>query len=473
MQKKLRIYIWGAGTGAIAEIIQKITGFASVWLLNQTLVKSQYGNYEFALALVSMALILGSGGLQNVAMYRLSRLKAPPEKLAGRELAGSLLSLSLLIAAAIALLLVAALPIVTSIAGKPSLRFWIGGLVLLIPLRVARGIYKNWYEARQLVAESIFYSKIAPTTAKVAFLSISWMAWPTPLGVVVAILFSESCPLAAWYAKTPVNLFPRPRLLSWWDIKYASKLMMTRSLSKTNKRADILMMGGLATSAATAEYVIASKLSIIVLASHKIMNKILRPRIGKFISDSEWLKAETEYDKTRLISLSFSLLYGAIVAYFGVFMLSIFGDYQSAYTATMILVATYIITVSFGMNGEYLNIAGYASWSLIIALLTLFINISLNYMLIPALDEVGASIAMLVSIIFTNSLCAAVVYKLDGIKVYSIDVLAYTLISSSVAILTGFGIMGNILASIILIFISATIILRNRLFVKRLVETLV
>jgi O-antigen/teichoic acid export membrane protein len=472
IDKKIGIYLKSSGTGLVSQVVTKLSAFAAVWLLNRILMKGGYGDYEFALAMVSMLLILGSGGLQYVAMYRISRLDADPETLAGQKLAGALLGWSLLLSAAVALAVGGLAPLVASASGKPELAFWVGVLALLIPIRVALGLYRNWYRARQLVAESLVFGRMGPKVSQVLLLGGAWLVWPTPEGVVTAVLLGEVIPLLLWIIRSPLTPIPRTDLLSGWDVQYAAKLMFTRGLSKSVKRTDVLMMGALATSGATAGYVVASKVAMVLLVGHQLMNLILTPRIGQFIGEDDWAAVREEYHQCRVLALAFALMGGAFLTIFGGWILGWFGDYASAHSVLLILLATYITHVSFGMCGGYLNIAGYAGWTLVTTALVLFTNVALNYMLIPVIGVHGAAVAMFASFLLTNLLTAYLVKRLDDVQTYSLWVGGLTALAACSLGLAVQGTLPDWGAGVVLLIVLGGLLIREANFVKALVQSL-
>lgn len=470
--KKASIYLRSSSTGLLSQVVTKLSGFAAVWLLNHILMKGAYGDYEFALALVSMLLILGSGGLQYVAMYRLSRIDAAPETLAGRNLAGALLGWSLILSGLVSLAVGGMAPVVASASGKPELAYWIAGLALLIPIRVALGLYRNWYRARQLVAEALVFGRMGPKATQVLLLVGVWLMWPTPEGVVAAVLLGEAIPLLIWVIRSPLTPIPRIDFLSGWDVQYAAKLMFTRGLSKSVKRTDVLMMGALATSAATGGYVVASKVAMLLLVGHQLMNLILTPRIGHFIAEDDWTAVQEEYHQCRVLALAFSLMGGAFLATFGGWILSWFGDYASAHPVLLILLATYITHVSFGMCGGYLNIAGYAGWTLATTALVLLMNIALNYVLIPVIGGQGAATAMFASFLLTNLLTAYLVKRLDDVQTYSLWVGGLTAPAACSLGLAAQGTLPNWGAGVIVLVVLCGLLIREASFVLELVRSL-
>lgn len=385
-------------------------------------MKGAYGNYEFAFTVVSLLLLLGSGGLNHAVMYRLSRLDAPPEELDGHDFAGAALGWSLIVSTLFAGGVLVGAPYIEALAGNEDLAFWVSLLAFLMPIGVAREVYKSWFKARQRIPEAILMGKMFPALGKVGFLGAVWLVWQTPQGVVTAILLSELIPILIWYGRSPVNPLNLWGQLSNWDVWYSLKLAVTRGLSKTVKRADILMIGLLATAEATAEYVVAAKIALLLVVVHNILNNVLRPRIGRFLGQENWDAIAREYDQSRTVAFVFALLGTSVLVLFGEPILALFGDYETAYSVLVVLTASHVVHTSFGMCGGYLNIAGYAGWTLVTTISLLVFNVVMNYTLIPLYGAMGASIATLISYTTVNLITSLIVYFIDGVKVYSLEV---------------------------------------------------
>jgi len=430
-------------------------------LLNRILTKGGYGNYEFAFTIVSLLLLIGTGGLNHAVMYRLSRLDSPPEKLDGHDFAGAALGWSLLLSTLFAGFVFWGAPFVETLAGNEDLAFWVSLLAFLIPIGAARGVYQSWHEARQRIPESIFMGTVLPACAKVMLLGAVWMLRPTPESVVGAILLSELIPLLVWYLRTPVNPLGLKGQFTSWDVWYSLKLALTKGISKTLKNADILMMGFLATAESTAEYVVASRFALVLLLVHNILNSVLRPRVGRFLSKEKWSEIEREYDQARSVALIFSLSIACILAFAGKWILGLFGEYEAAYSVLMVLVATHVMSTSFGMCGDYLNIAGYAGWTLATTIALLSLNVSLNFLLIPLLGATGAAFATLTSFAVVNLITVALVFHLDEIRVYSLQLAlpVVGVILGSVA--SAFDILSPVMLGVIFIIIATIIFVQK------------
>jgi O-antigen/teichoic acid export membrane protein len=187
------------------------------------------------------------------------------------------------------------------------------------------------------------------------------------------------------------------------------------------------MVGILASSVATAEYVVASKLAMLLALSHNILNGVLRPRIGRFLSQEDWRSVEREYDQARSVSLITALMGAGSLAILGEWILSFFGGYGSSYPLLLILTGSILLSVSFGMCGGYLGIAGYAGYTLMIGILNLALNLVSNFLLIPEFEATGAALATFISILIGNIAVTSLVYYLDGWTIYPIGVAMFTI----------------------------------------------
>lgn len=459
---KLSLYLRGTGASVASTVVQKGSGFASVWLLNRILSKGAYGDYEFAFTTIAILLLLGSGGFNHAVMYRLSRLDESEGKLVGREYAGIAMGWSLLCCIGVVVGINVIAPYVIDTSGGQHILFWLSFLSVLIPLRAAKRVYKAWYQARQRIPEAMLFHNVLPAACKVLFLAGVWLTWPTPEAVVGAVLLSELGPLAMWYARSPVNPLQFTQGLAWWDVSYSLKLALTSGVSKTTKNADLLMVGLLAGSKATAEYAIASRLAALLMAAgHNILNTILRPRLGRLLGQKNMEGVEREYNQVRLISLCVALALGAGYAVAGETLLGLFGAYQSAYPLLLILAAGYVVHVSFGMSGGYLNIAGYAGWTLATMLTMLGINVALNGLLIPVYGANGAALATLISYALVNTTTSGVILHLDGIRTYSIELFVFVLCAGAALLLGANGWIAPALTCAVLVLVGSLTVFVN------------
>jgi O-antigen/teichoic acid export membrane protein len=394
-------------------------------------------------------------------------MDALPETLTGHNLARRLLSYSSVSSGIVCLLVIFIAPVFDNTVDP----FWIVGLSFLLPIKALHGIYDAWYKSRQLIAESIVYYQMVPAILKVCFLLLCWILWPNIYFVVAAIVLSELFPLLARFYRTPLNFlaYDGKSEVTKWDFKYAIQLVATTGISRTVKYSDILMMGLLASSVKTAEYVIASKMAVLLLMAHGINNNIITPRIGRFLGENDYKSINLEYHQSRILTLLFAVVGALCFTVFGKHVLQIFGEYQDSYSTLMILCATYVVHVSFGMSGGYLNIAGYSNLTLLTTVVTLGTNIGLNYFLIPVLGADGAAIAMFISFGLANIITYSLIFYKDKLNIYSLELAIYVLLIVSLLLLNAFGKISDMMSSLALIFILIVFIFSERKFLSKII----
>lgn len=198
------------------------------------------------------------------------------------------------------------------------------------------------------------------------------------------------------------------------------------------------MVGLLSTAAYTAEYAVAVQLSVIMYLGNNLFRPIFTPRLGRLLAHQNNVALEREFGQNRLIALFTAVAMAIIFIGFGEEILSLFGNYKSAYPTLMVIIATTIITVGFGANGQYLNMAGYAGWSLLVLIALLLFCIGLNLYLIPKFGGLGAALASFLSFGFLNALSAWLIWYLDRVPTLNLSVILTMLITNGTILAIAF-----------------------------------
>ena len=101
------------------------------------------------------------------------------------------------------------------------------------------------------------------------------------------------------------------------------------------------------------------------------------------------------------------------------FILTLFGDeYVEAKNALIILLIAQLISSLCGSVGVYMNMTGKQLILQRFLLVALFLNIVLNWLLIPKYSLVGAAYATSISIMFWNVAGAFYLYRKDSVKTF-------------------------------------------------------
>ena len=164
-------------------------------------------------------------------------------------------------------------------------------------------------------------------------------------------------------------------------------------------------------------YAVAIKLITILSMVILSLNINCSPRISELFFLNEKKELQCLCRRTARITTIVNVSLSIIMICFISRILFFFGeDYIYIKEAFFILITSQIVTSFFGVVPVYLNMTGRSHVFQYILLLTLFVNIILNIILIPIYGVVGAAIVFSLSVILWNVIVAIYVYKKDHIN---------------------------------------------------------
>jgi O-antigen/teichoic acid export membrane protein len=464
LNKKLKAYVSGGTAIVIAKGISLAAAFAVVWLLNNILGKEIYGAYAAALAVLQLSAVIGLVGLDQTIIYRLSRRSSEPGSLTGggfvRSVLATTIPLSVIVAGTV--IIVSKFGLTDNINQQPIEPHLLFGLAIAIPLINAQKVFAAWYQARHRVAEAVLVPA-SLNLSRAILLGIAFFLWPTQGGVTLGILISFAVPVLVWMQKTPPKcLLTSKESLNRQDISYGLKLAISSLAGHGLRNINVIMVGLLSSATYTAEYAVAAQLTAILHLGDTVMRPVFTPRLGRHLARQNIDSLRREYGQNRLLGLVIAIVIAVIFVEFGKPILSLFGDYQSAYSMLLVIMATTIFAIGFGASGQYLNMAGYAGWSLSIQSMLLIGSIILNLFLIPILGGLGAALASFASIGVVNVLLTWLIWRLDRLPTLNLTVALAMLITNGTLMSVVFWNLNHILASIIIAIIASFLVLLEK-----------
>lgn len=150
-------------------------------------------------------------------------------------------------------------------------------------------------------------------------------------------------------------------------------------------------------------YAIATKIATLVIFFNTVLNVIVSPKISELYYNNK--QKELEYLLKKITTINFFIIIPIvlILIIIGDILLSVFGnEYLSGYTALVFLLIAQLINAASGPTGNFMNMTGNETTFVIILIIALLINITLNIFLIPEYDISGAAFATLISMGFWN-----------------------------------------------------------------------
>lgn len=445
---KFSAYFAGAAAGLLAKALSLVAGFGNLWLLTQILTKEQFAGYVFVLAMVSWLALLGTVGLDRTILYRLSRTDAAPGDLVGGPLIATSLIAVLPLSAALAGIVALCMSAV-GIEHLPDLTFWLTVLAPLIVTTCVGRIFGAWYWARGRIAPSLLIPA-SGDIARVVGLAIAFFVLPTRTGVAIAIVVAGLVPLVVWAAIAPLREFRHPARIEREDVGYGLKTMLARAADEGTQKLDILMIGLLATAAATADYAMAVRFAVLVTLVKGLLGPVLTPRLGRYSASGSREVLLQEYHQVRFFGLVAALFSASVLAVLARPALALFGEFEQSYSLLMILLAGYVVSVGFGSNAAYLTIAGHAGWTLVARIVLLLAMVALNLVLIPLMGATGAALSMAIGMAAVNILLCYIIWRLDRLATISVGLAILLGAAHSVLLLVGFDVLSGFVAAFIL-----------------------
>lgn len=168
-----------------------------------------------------------------------------------------------------------------------------------------------------------------------------------------------------------------------------------------------------------AYYSIAVKLATVTALALMSVNIVVAPKIAEIYNNNDHNTLNNLIRDSSRIIFSISLPVLIILFVFSGFILSFFGEnYVLAKDALGILLVGQFFSSICGPGAVYLNMTGREQKLNKILIAGLFVNVILNFILIPVYAIEGAAAATLISMLFWNTLIVTTIYKSDKIKIF-------------------------------------------------------
>ncbi len=182
---------------------------------------------------------------------------------------------------------------------------------------------------------------------------------------------------------------------------------------------DIILLSKFTSFDRVAFYSVAIKLTTIISLVLASVNTVYAPTFAEWYNRKNFNDLRSGIKKST--QLIFLLTFPAIlvVFLFSNRILGFFGtDYMMAQSSLIVLLIGQAVNALCGSAGVYMNMTGKQVVFQRILLVAFAINITLNLILIPIYDILGAAIATSISTIFWNVVTTAYIYRKDNVKTF-------------------------------------------------------
>jgi len=179
---------------------------------------------------------------------------------------------------------------------------------------------------------------------------------------------------------------------------------------------DVLMLGFFSTEDQVGIYNLCFKLASIITFAQFAINSYAAPRISSYYHSKEKLKLKALIQKIAWLNFVISIPFFVILLFFGKQILPLFGaEFTNGITVLILLAIGQLVNALSGPVLYILNMTGKEKVSRNIVVIAAFLNIVLNYILIPVYGIIGAALAATISMFVWNVTSLVYIYRNYGL----------------------------------------------------------
>jgi len=203
---------------------------------------------------------------------------------------------------------------------------------------------------------------------------------------------------------------------------FSFPLLLSGLLSFFLKKTDTFMIGYMLTEDKVGIYNIALRIGTMSGFVLTAFNTIFAPIISSLYHKGNMQKLSEMYKVITKWVVSINLVVFSLILLFNNQLMRVFGkEFKLGATALILISLGQIIRVAVGSAGYINTMTGYPQYEFYTSFLTVGINISLNYLLVPVYGIEGAAFASFTSLGLTNIIRLLLVYKNHKIHPYSFE----------------------------------------------------
>lgn len=358
-----------------------------------------FGVYTYAFTLAQILMVLAKAGLNSGLMYSIPKNEHKHVSLS--FVTNFIIS---------AIIIILTWIIVDDI--------YIKIMIPLIWLISAEQLFFGLYRAEGKIKEYYFINGFITMVLRVILIVALYYLtgkneYSIGIGVFLSFIFSNVMYFIRHRYKFKKILFDKIYL------KYSFTLVVATMMGTLINKVDIMMLGNMTTSLDVGIYQITVQVSNILSSLLLIFNTVFAPEISKLFHNNKRVELKKLYIKATRILTFFSFFLVLVLIFGSNFILMIFGsEFTNGQNALILRSIGQFISVSVGGVWLMLSMTGEPKFQMYANLVACFVNVVLNFILIPIYGIGGAALASMVTIILTNVAGYFVVSKRFGVKVF-------------------------------------------------------
>ncbi|MEZ8358956.1 oligosaccharide flippase family protein [Vibrio splendidus] len=187
-----------------------------------------------------------------------------------------------------------------------------------------------------------------------------------------------------------------------------------------NNEIAVVILGQLGSKESAGYYRIAMQGVSLIFLALTTVNLIVGPYVAESYKKDKMAYTQELIKKGVLLSSVFSAPFVVMFIFFpSEIIIFVFGEeFLPASKTLLIMSVGQFINIILGSVGMVINMTGNERYSVRYLLISLIINITLLYILVPIYGSIGAAMSVTISLILWNLMLAATIYKRTGLKTW-------------------------------------------------------
>lgn len=182
---------------------------------------------------------------------------------------------------------------------------------------------------------------------------------------------------------------------------------------------NVILLGKFKDFETVAYFDTAARVASLTAMGVMAVNVVVAPKLAEEFSRNNKVGLKKIYRSAIRLMVVLSTPAVLFLLFFGEFTMGLFGqEYKTAKTALLILVVAQFLVTFLGISGTYMNMTGKQRVLHKILLVAFFVNVALNFLLIPKYGMNGAAMATGISIVGWNLFTQIYIYKKDGVSAF-------------------------------------------------------
>lgn len=416
------IFARGASGAFAGKVLGMGLGFLLQIVMARTLGVDEFGYYMYALAWVSIAMMLALLGYDTALMRFVAHYQAAGEwgKLRGvlRHAARRVLAAGVLIA-----LLACALVWLLKDRLEPGLAPVLLAATPLIPLFALSSLRQSALRGYRQVFRAELPDSVVRPVLIMALVGIWWGMQGTILATQAMLIqlaaAGAAFALGGWwlYRATPSGVHATvPEYDREWT-RVALPMLMIAGLHLVLKQTDVVMIGAMTGAREAGIYAAMVRLADLAVFGLTAANAIAAPLISELHAAGRKAELQRLLTLSSRVVLLFTLAVSVVLVIGGKWIAGLFGqEFVAGLDALWILLAAQAVNAATGPVGYLMTMTGHQNQALVIQGGAALINVVLNLLLIPAYGMAGAAIATASAIVFWNVIMFVYVHRQLGLR---------------------------------------------------------